>query len=510
MPKQQALEIGLPDIGALPAGSDTQTLHVSAFSISGNTVVSTSELTTLLDDLRGKTLTLAQLQQGVMRITQRYRALGYPLARAWLPQQEIQDGQVRVEVLEGRYGDIRIDNQAQLRNTTLQPLHTLQQGDVVEAASLERSLLLARELAGVATRATLQPGASVGTTDLVVDVLPTARVNGSLELDNFGNFYTGQYRLTGTVNLNNMLGLGDQFNLRLLTTDDHQRYGRLGWQGSFGRAGTRVGAAYSSMRYALGRNFAILDASGNADIASVWAMQPLKRSRDLSISLGMQFDSKKLRDEIALVHSLNKKRVEVVALTLSGYGSDDWLGGAMSSASVSWNGGRLRLLDPITHLLDAYTARTAGRYQRLNANVARLQRLGGQFSLLVQAEGQFADGNLDSSEKMPLGGVYGVRAYPQGEAAGDQGWLARVELRRDMRPGFQLSLFYDQGGMRLNHKPWAAGINHRMLAGAGLGMGWTHPQWQASLGVAWQTDGGTTESAPEKTPRLWGQVVRRF
>ena len=43
--------------------------------------------------------------------------------------------------------------------------------------------------------------------------------------------------------------------------------------------------------------------------------------------------------------------------------------------------------------------------------------------------GQLAFDNLDSSEKMELGGAYGVRAYPEGEAFGDEGYIATAEAR---------------------------------------------------------------------------------
>jgi hemolysin activation/secretion protein len=60
--------------------------------------------------------------------------------------------------------------------------------------------------------------------------------------------------------------------------------------------------------------------------------------------------------------------------------------------------------------------------------------LPGGFTLYASFSGQRASKNLDSSEEFFLGGPNGVRAYPQGEGAGDEGWLSRLELRHGAGP----------------------------------------------------------------------------
>ena len=68
--------------------------------------------------------------------------------------------------------------------------------------------------------------------------------------------------------------------------------------------------------------------------------------------------------------------------------------------------------------IDDLTAGTQGRLHKLNPSLVRLQRLTDRF--YTQLQGQWADGNLDSSEKIRLDDAYGLRAYAQGEASGDQ------------------------------------------------------------------------------------------
>ena len=96
----------------------------------------------------------------------------------------------------------------------------------------------------------------------------------------------------------------------------------------------------------------------------------------------------------------------------------------------------------------------------------RLQSLPGPFSLYASIRGQVASKNLDISEKMELGGAYAVRAYPEGEAYADQGYVLTVEGRMllprilDEQTGqMHLVGFVDTGSVTLNKNPWFAGQN---------------------------------------------------
>lgn len=82
--------------------------------------------------------------------------------------------------------------------------------------------------------------------------------------------------------------------------------------------------------------------------------------------------------------------------------------------------------------VDQAGLRTQGKFHRLNLSVARLEKPPGDFSLFARFYGQWANRNLDSSEDFALGGPYGVRGYPVGEARGDMGVLGTLELRYDL------------------------------------------------------------------------------
>lgn len=507
---RQSLPINLPDAPADPAADAGPRLQVNGFTLEGNSALGSEELLGLLADLPGKALSVGQLQAAANRITRRYREQGYPLARAYLPAQEIDGGVVKIAVLEGRYGQIRVDDSVGLGGSALAPLSSLKAGDAVQGQPLERSLLLLQDTPGVEVKSTLRPGASTGTTDLLVGLQKAPLVTGSVDMDNYGNRFVGQYRLGGTLNLNNPLNFGDRLSLRAMGSDQDQHYGRVAYQLPLGPWATQFGVAYSDMDYELGKDFDDLHAHGNARIASLYAIQPLVRSRDFSLFTQMQFDDKRLKDDIDLFDEKSDKHARVVTLTFNGNSRDDLLGGGLNSFALGWSQGSLTLDGAQAQRNDDATAGTRGRFHKLNPSLVRLQRLSDRFSLYTQLQGQWADGNLDSSEKLYLGGAYGVRAYPQGEASGDQGWLANVELRYALTEAWQLSTFVDHGEVRLNKDAWTSDDNHRSLSGAGFGVLWAAHGWQVNTVAAWKLGNAEAESDVERTPRVWAQVVRAF
>lgn len=510
LPGKQTLELNLPDAPSTEPDTSGPSLAINGFTLQGNGAIASEELLPLLADLQGRTVSLGELQVGANRITQRYRERGYPLARAYLPAQEIDGGVVQIAVMEGRYGEVGLNNSSRVSDAALAPINALKSGDAVRSAPLERSLLLLSDTPGVEVKSTLKPGASVGATDLLVDVQPGPLLSGSIDADNYGNRFTGEYRLGGTLNVNSPLGLGDRLSVRAMGSDEDQQYGRIAYQLPIGPWSTQVGVAYSDMDYELAKNFDELKAHGNARITSLFASQPLVRSRDFSLYAQLQFDDKRLKDDIDLFDSKSDKRSRVVIATLNGNSRDDLFGGGVNSFALAWSQGSLNIDGALNQAIDDLTAGTQGRFHKLNPSLVRLQRLTDRFSLYTQLQGQWADGNLDSSEKISLGGAYGVRAYPQGEASGDQGWLANLELRYALTDAWQLSTFADHGQVRLNKDTWSDGENHRSLSAAGVGASWAVHGWQVNAVAAWKIGNDDPQSDVDRSPRLWAQVVRFF
>lgn len=512
--------IRIEEASASPAepGSTSATVLVDTLQFSGAQVYPAAELSAIARFTPGTQLTLADMQAMAARITQHYRANGYFVARAYLPPQDITGRSVTIAVLEGKYGQVQLRNQTNLSDDLVNGLlGGVDSGDAIQLDPLEQRLLLLSDIPGVVIKSTLVPGAAPGSSDLIVDVAPGRRVTGLVEADNAGNYYTGEYRLGATINFNNLLGRGDVATIRALTSGEGLKYGRASYQMQFGRA--TAGVAYSRLEYQLGRQFEALGAHGSADIASIFGSMPLLRTRNANLYAGLAYENRELVDEIDLIPSAGREAT-VRALTGSLYGNrnDDFGGGGVNSFFLSATTGTLDIHTAEALAADAQSARSNGSYGKLWFNAARLQRLTDRLSLNAAFSGQLATKNLDASEKFVLGGMDGIRGYPQGEAFGDEGYVFSLEARLRLgklyasMPG-QLHLlgFVDVGKVTVNKDPWYVGPNSRSLSSAGAGLTWNDPG-NFAVRTYYATSLGDEEatSAPDESGRFWIQLVKYF
>ncbi|AQW30477.1 ShlB/FhaC/HecB family hemolysin secretion/activation protein [Ralstonia syzygii subsp. celebesensis] len=500
---------------ATPADRDVS-FAVKTIHISGNRAISTETLHALVADLEGATHTLNDMNAAAARITAYYREQGYPVTRAYLPTQEVADGKVTIAVVEGRIGAHRLNNRSRLSDVRAGAyLDMAKEDEVIRSAPIDRGLLILNDTPGVGTaRATLQPGASVGTSDLVMELTPGAAYSGSIDLDNYGNRYVGEYRLGGTLNINSPLRIGDVLSLNALSSGNGLSYGRAAYQLPVGSDGLRLGTAYSYTVYKLGKEFKTLDAHGKASSASVFAVYPFIRSQQTNLNGTISLEQKNLSDSVDSTLTTTDKRVKLAAIGLQGTHLDGMAGGGLTSASLTATFGNLNIQSPSAVAIDAASAQTNGRYTRLAYNLGRLQRLSDSDSLSLSVSGQEASKNLDSSEKFSLGGATGVRAYPQGEGIGDKGYLATAELRHNFTETLQATLFYDIGSVRINHTPFGTtATNRRTLSGAGIGLNANVANFGIRASLAWRTHSEQPTSVPVsamQTPTIWVQASTLF
>jgi hemolysin activation/secretion protein len=464
----------------------------------------------------GESLSLAQLREIAAQVAAYYHQRGYFLAQATLPPQDVKEGVITIAVLEGQYGNVVVRNDSRLSNGLAQALvDDLQSGDAIDIASLESGLLLLSDLPGVEIKSTLTPGASVGAADLIIDVLSGRTITGTIEADNFGNRYTGEYRLGGSVNLNNPFGLGDVASLRVLSSLDGFSYGRAAYQLQIERVS--LGASFTALEYELGEEFKSLEAHGTAEITGLYARLPMLRRRSANLSLVANLESKKFRDEMDVISPaiVNRKRTKVAMLSLLGdrkaRNEQSNLGSA-SNLSLTWTTGSLDLLDAQAVNSGAGTA-TTGHYDKVSLSVAHLKAVAQSLSLYLSVDGQWAADNLDSSEKLSLGGANSVRAFPEGEASVDEGYVVSLEARvpfaiPKIAGRFEAAAFADHGSGNLSVDPAAGQANRRRLSAAGVGLNWSLGRhFYLRANYAHKVGAAVAASAPDSNSRVWVNVV---
>ena len=467
-----------------PAGeakADSPPFYVASFRVTGATVLPTPELERLLGEA-ARPMTLGEVQERAERVTKAYKDKGYVVARAFVPAQDVRDGVVEIRVVEGRYERIDISNASDMSETRIREiLGAVRENAIVHGPTLERAVLLISDLAGVQPKATLEPGAQAGFTNLTLEIVPTKTVDYDVTVDNAGSTFTGKNRITFGLTVNSPADIGDRIGVRVITSGRGLNSQRATYDRPLGVNGLRGSAYLSNTTYELGEQFASLQATGTARAWGLGLVYPVVRSAEFNFRLIANGEYRELEDRIGSQDIVNEKSAHALQWGGSVDMRDAFFGGGLTVAQALITNGNLRIHTESLATSDAQTARTQGGYKKLSVVVNRLQAVTEDLRLVLNYMGQVSSDNLDSYEKFSLGGISGVRAYPAGEAAGDDVHLFQAEARINAGEfqGGQVvpSAFLDMGTSRLNHEPWAGftGVNYRKLAGAGLGLEWSRP-----------------------------------
>jgi len=492
LPQQGATEVVPPPAAASPKRGNA--LEVMGFKFKGNTLIRSAELEVALEEYRTKRLDFAEIDGLSQVIAAFYRARGF-LASVVLPAQDVSDGVVTFVVLEATVGKVVTEPQSGARTDPqrVQALVAAQlpQGEVFRAAPLDRALLLANDLPGVAVTGALAEGEAGRQTDLVLKVVDKPLWSGDATLDNAGGRSTGVNRLSMNGNGHGVLGLGDLWSASALANQG-STYLRLGATAPVGLDGWRLGANASRLEYhVIDADYASQRLEGASAVLGLEAMYPLVRAQQHNLYFSAALDDKSFIN-YASGSAVSDYASRALAWSLYGNRFDDFAGGGSTNGNITITQGHLVLDNYPNHAADASTVQTAGDYRKLRYGLSRLQFIAQDLTLLASLSGQWTDQNLDSSEKFGLGGSTGVRAYPGGEGSGAIGQLLSAELRWRWSDALVLSAFYDTGSVTINARnnfTGASALNAYALSGGGLALAW---QWdnRASAKLTWARRNG--------------------
>ncbi len=455
-------------------------VNVKQFRFAGNTLLTAEQLAPAVASFLNRPLDFAGLQKATAAVSEAYRAAGW-LVRVYLPRQEIQDGIVTLQIVEGIFGKLRIEGPPPSRLGTGRAEATISAaqpaGQPLNAAALDRAMLLLDDLPGVAVSGNLAPGSGQAETDLVLKLVDEPLLNGEVGLDNTGSRSTGRERLTANAFLNSPLKLGDQLVANLI----HSRgsdYGRLAYSLPVGHDGLRIGVNASRLAYyVISPEFKTAKINGNSTSWGFDAQYSLIRSRTQNLYLNAAYDDKAFDNE---ANGAISTRYDVRNFTLGLIGNrfDRWGGGGANFASLNLATGNVDLGGSPNHAADATTTQTHGSFTKLRYALSRQQALTPDLSLYALLTGQFASKNLDSSEKIYLGGSNGVRSYPANEGGASEGTLLNLELRWRAMTNLVVTGFYDWGSVKINKNndfARAPALNRYDLDGLGASVAWTGP-----------------------------------
>lgn len=464
---------------AAQSPEDRDTVHVSRIEVDNVPPRLQAQVDATVAPYRDREMSLTDVRNVAVQVTGVLLDNGEAISYAYVPQQEIVNGVVRLSILRGHVEGIALRrNQSLVGDATLQ--RYLDEG-VTPAGDIQTAqdqLSRLGDLPGVGPIApTLSPGKTPGGTIVTVDAEPSERVNGVFVADNAGSRVSGRNRLGTQLSVNSPLGLGDRLQAVLYGAPDAIQFnhdsdggntwiGRVSYDLPFGSRGARGGVSVSRVNYTLGGLYNDLG-EGDATVYSLYGSYPLVRSASDNIDLSANLDYKRLTD--TLFDEANRRSAAALSTQVSGSRQGRFAGmpnilqyqfgmtGGDLHNSDAWNGAQTR-----------GTYFKATQYAKLSQGVYR----GMYVDASIQA--QQASRNLDGSEKMSLGGPGAVRAYSNDTASADSGYIASFQLNVAVPSvnGLTTQVFYDRAHATVQ-KFVSRGPNAVTMDGYGLGLNYS-------------------------------------
>lgn len=456
-----------------------RTLVPRRFEISGARALPFADVAAIFRPLTGHTVTVADLIGAADKVTALYKQRGYALSFAYVPNQRFSAGAVRIVVVEGHVAKITIKGDpGNLEKRIRAIAGHLRQERPLRTATFEHDVQLLGRLPGVKMDVNVPaPTTTDGATTLELNV-HRARYNvtGSIDFNHPG--------MQGLVNVttNGLTPLGEKLTLSALYPPGRgsQRYvaGSLAVPlGARGLLASLGGSRYNGQPNEDSLGIPDLRRELKQERLEAGLSYPLQLSNTHSRMLGGGLYASDITDryrntrnnaQLSLETRVRVLHVELDDQRNSGKqvrsfsvgvarGLNLW--GAGEAARSNVNGAALAVPGDVS-------------FTRYSASFTQADTWPARFGTRVSVAGQYSPNALPTTEQITFGGPRYALAYDPGDASGDSGWGASLELNRSYPAGLAylktLTPYVIAQLARVYLRQGAPAVNR--LGSAGLGL----------------------------------------
>jgi hemolysin activation/secretion protein len=464
-----------------PVLSQGARVRARGFRFAGNTVVSEPELQSLAAPFIGRELGNAELEDLRVRITRRYIDAGYINSGATIPDQDISDGVIRYEIVEGRLTEILVGGNNRFRPGYLRDRLALGAEPVLNVNQLqERVQILLQDPQIERITAELAPGTQRGEASLRADVTGTPPVIAGVLFSNDRSPAVGGDQLQAFIGTRNLFGYGETFTLRPAMTEGLEEY-FVGFTLPLNARGTVLQARYERTHSdVVEAPFDQLDISARSTSSDIGVSHPVIQHPNRSLIASALVAKRTTRNYFLgqpspFIPGAPDGRLNISVLRFGA----DWVSRATESVFAA------RALLSIG--IDAFGATVGQGFadSRFKALLTQAQWVRQVFSgagvWVLRGEAQLVNDALPGPEKYSVGGMDSVRGYRKDQIVRDKGWFASAEYRHiigrlALREGasanegaIRAAVFVDLGQARDHEGPQPS---PSFLASVGPGLRW--------------------------------------
>lgn len=437
-----------------PPPGETSGFTIEQYLIEGNSLLAAEKLDEILEKYKRSGLKLKDLEQAKNELEKAYRDAGYPTVLVTIPEQTIEGGTARFQVIEGRIGSIAVTGNTYFEKyEILEKLPSVKYGQVLYEPVFTKELDLLNAHPDRKVAPILKPGEEAGLVNLELKVKDRLPVHGKMEGDNKGPITTPRNRLVTEIQHADLFG-GDE----ILTVNTVQTPTAWGQVQNYG-VSLVVPVSWPDHLFSVYASKAISKSvlaggavsigggdvaiAGNATIAGFRYLFPIWKTQTSTHALSIGMDYKRLEKTEALFSGnlgtatvLSRIQYTPASIGYTGTfqdssGSNRLFGTAKGYVAGMFPGGRKKdfVGDPNDPNVPGQArVGSNGTFAVLQGGIERVQLLPMDFSLLLHTDGQWGTQPLIPAEQFFAGGMDTVRGYANYEAVADHAIRGRVEL----------------------------------------------------------------------------------
>lgn len=451
-------------------------VYINKVKFQGNRSVSSAKLQRFLRNSFGCEMSMTDIYTLCKRIEEYYASKGFFLARAYPPLQKIAKGKLRICILEGELGNVRVEGNKYYSTKFILRYFSKMQNHPLRYDKFLRALMLLNENSDLSAGAIFEKGKESGQADVIIRVEDHRPTHLYINGNDYGRYLTTNFRIGGRLDKGSLVTYGDNISIAEVIgfPVDALYFTDVVYTIPIAANGSFLEVAYLTSRFHI-QELSDLHLKGRSDIATIKFSHALRRGRSLNCDFFSYFDYKQIKDfQSNELTAFDKLRVLTFGLNFdhnspgvgrdylvirSGFGLCGFLNGLNKSSK-----GCSR---PGAH----------GNFIKFNLDYDRLQKLVYDSYLYFHGSMQWSPSKLTIPEQIYIGGIDTVRGFPLAVFLGDSGYYVNFEFRlppfglnnfnffgtrKKWKDILQFAAFVDQGGTFLKSERdaflWGAGV----------------------------------------------------
>jgi hemolysin activation/secretion protein len=432
-------------------GGPSQCSNVNAVVLDGVVSLTKEEINKLTSPFINKCIGLYDIKELLRVITNFYIDKGYVTTRAYIPQQDLSSGTLKLLIIEGITESIKLNGD----NTGIEIANAFPwvAGNILNIRDIEQGLDQLNRLQSNSATMDLLPGKTPGLTRILISNAPRSRSSGNASIDNDGSEALGEFRGSVSVGGDNLLGVNDYWALSLTRNLDDDSGNGLSRNmaanfnvpyGYWSFSGSSSQYNYENITRSLTQSFRGSGETSNTNF-SVSNVLYRAQTQKITFATSLTHTDTKNYIENSLLETSSRRYTAVKASLTSVFrdAGGIWTLDGGLARGVDWFGSKeLPNHGTGTVPTGLYTKITfAASYAR----PFKLASVNASFSSSLQT--QYSPDHMISAGQISVGGKYTVRGYDGASLSGDNGYYIRNDMTLNLKPFSEPTLAKLLGGI---------------------------------------------------------------